>query len=53
MLPFRYALFVDDLWIHVEKNHFKVWQPARFFEDIRYEDGLPRPFGVFFLMWSA
>lgn len=38
----------DDLWVHDEKDHFKAYLLARFFEDNRLEDKLPRPFGVFY-----
>ncbi|MCH8487507.1 MAG: 2-oxoacid:ferredoxin oxidoreductase subunit beta [Candidatus Cyclonatronum sp.] len=37
----------SDLWVHDEKDAFKAYLLARFFEDNRHEDRLPRPFGVF------
>ena len=37
----------DDLWIHDETDSMKAYLLARFFEDNRYENRLPRPFGVF------
>jgi 2-oxoglutarate ferredoxin oxidoreductase subunit beta len=38
----------QDLWVHDEQDHFKAYLLARFFEDNRHQDRLPRPFGVFY-----
>jgi 2-oxoglutarate/2-oxoacid ferredoxin oxidoreductase subunit beta len=39
---------VDELWVHNEKDRMKASILVRFFDDMRKEGALPRPFGVFY-----
>jgi len=38
----------EDLWIHDSKNMGKAMLLTRMFDDPRKENGLPRPFGIFY-----
>ena len=38
----------DDLWIHEENDLYKAQMLARFFDDPRQAEYLPRPFGVLY-----
>lgn len=38
----------NDLWIHDYKDLFKAQTLSRFFDDVKDENHLPRPFGVFY-----
>ena len=38
----------NDLWIHDEQDLMKAQILARFFDDPKKENGLPRPFGIFY-----
>lgn len=39
---------IDELWIHNEQDVFKASMLARFFDDPREPNALPRPFGVMY-----
>jgi len=39
----------DNLWIHDETDRVKASILSRFFDDPKLGDGLPRPFGIFYI----
>jgi len=42
------GISANDLWIHDEKDATKANILSRFFDDVKKENHLPRPFGVFY-----